>query len=45
MSDESILDTVNKITEMNDLSEFLGDKDFDEAMELVIKLIQRRHRN
>lgn len=41
MSDENILETVSKITEINDLSEFLGDEDFDEAMELVIKLIMK----
>lgn len=39
MDNENILDTVNRITELNDLSEFLQDPDFDEAMELVIKLI------
>jgi hypothetical protein len=39
MNDESILETVNKITEINDLSEFLNDEEFDKAMELVIKLI------
>lgn len=39
MNNESILETVSKLTEMNDLSEFLKDPDFDEAMELIIKLI------
>lgn len=41
METEHILETVNKITEINDLSEFLNDSDFDEAMELVIKLIAK----
>lgn len=39
METEHILETVNRLTEINDLSEFLKDPDFDEAMELVIKLI------
>ena len=41
MNNEHILETVNRITEINDLSSFLNDKDFDEAMELVIKLIAK----
>lgn len=39
--EENILDVVNRITELNDLSEFLGDQDFDEAMQLVIRLIMK----
>jgi hypothetical protein len=39
METEHILETVNKLTEINDLSDFLNDSDFDETMELVIKLI------
>ncbi len=41
MDSENILETVSRITELNDLSEFLQDPDFDEAMELVIKLIMK----
>jgi len=41
MNNENILETVNKITEINDLSEFLQDPDFDEVMELVIRLIMK----
>lgn len=41
MDNEHILETVNRITEINDLSEFLNDPDFDDAMELVIKLIAK----
>lgn len=39
MDSENILETVNRITELNDLSDFLQDPDFDDAMELVVKLI------
>lgn len=39
MSNENILEMVSKITEINDLSSFLNDDDFDAAMQLVIKLI------
>jgi hypothetical protein len=39
MDSEHILETVNRITELNDLSDFLQDPDFDDAMELVVKLI------
>lgn len=39
--EENILDVVNRITELNDLSDFLGDQDFDEAMQLVIRLIMK----
>lgn len=41
MDSEHILETVNRITEINDLSDFLGDNDFDETMGLVIKLITK----
>lgn len=41
MDSEHILETVNRITEINDLSDFLGDRDFDDTMELVIKLITK----
>lgn len=41
MDEENILETVNGLTEINDLSEFLQDPDFDQCMELVIKLIVR----
>lgn len=39
MDNEHILETINRITEINDLSEFLDDSDFDDAMVLIIKLI------
>ena len=39
MENENILETVNRITEINDLSDFLDDPEFDEAMENVIQLI------
>jgi|SRR6185436_9021584 len=35
---DDTLSLVSKITEINDLSNFLKDPDFDEAMDLVIKL-------
>lgn len=41
MDNENILETVSRITEINDLSDFLQDPYFDEAMELVIKLITK----
>ena len=33
------LEIVSKITEFNDMSEFMQDKDLDKALEFVIKLI------
>lgn len=39
METENPLQIISKLTEINDMSNFLQDPDFDEAMELVIKLI------
>lgn len=36
---ESVIDMVSEITEINEISEFMQDKDLDKAMELIIKLI------
>jgi len=41
METEHIFETVSRLTEINDLSEFLQDEDFDTAMELIIRLISK----
>lgn len=38
MSD-NIIELVSEVTEINDISEFMSDKDLDEAMSLILKLI------
>lgn len=43
MENESILSTVSELTALNDMKDFLQDPDFDEAMDLVIKLIMKPH--
>lgn len=37
----SILESVSEVTELNDISEFMQDKDLDEAMSIIIKLIAK----
>jgi hypothetical protein len=39
MSDDSILELVSKVTELNDLSDNMNDSTLDEALALVLKLI------
>lgn len=41
MDDENVLEVINKITEFNDLKEFMNDSDLDEALEWTIKLIMK----
>lgn len=38
---ETSLDYINKITEFNDLHEFMGDEDLDEALAIVVKLLMK----
>lgn len=37
--ESNILETISEISEFNDLSKYMNDKDLDEALALVIKLI------
>ena len=37
--DKNTLELISQITEFNDMSEFMQDKDLDKALEFVIKLI------
>lgn len=36
---DSVIDIVSEVTQFNDLSEFMQDKDLDKALEFVVKLI------
>lgn len=38
---ESTLEYINQITEFNDIHEFMNDKDLDEAMALVVKIMMK----
>jgi hypothetical protein len=38
---ETSLDYINKITEFNDIHEFMGDEDLDEALAIVVKLLMK----
>ena len=41
MSNENTINLISGITEFNDLSEFMQDKDLDIALDLIIKLISK----
>ena len=41
MTDKSTIDLISEITEFNDMKEFMGDKDLDYALDLIIKLIAK----
>ncbi|MEY4331355.1 MAG: hypothetical protein RLZZ196_93 [Bacteroidota bacterium] len=41
MAEETVLEQLSKITEFNDMSEYMQDKDLDQALELIIKLISK----
>lgn len=41
MTDETVLELISKITEFNDMSEFMSDRDLDEAMARVIQIIAK----
>lgn len=38
---ESAIELISEITEINDISNYMQDKDLDKAMELVVKLITK----
>lgn len=38
---EPTISLISEVTELNELSEFMKDKDLDDALELVIKLIMK----
>jgi len=37
----NLLEDVSKITEFNDMKEFMNDPDLDEALDLIVKLIMK----
>ena len=37
----SLIERISEVTEFNDISEFIGDKDIDEAMDLIIRLVSK----
>ncbi len=39
--DKSVLEYVSEVTEFNDISEFMNDKDVDKALGYVVKLISK----
>lgn len=39
--DENVLETVSKISEFNELKEFMDDEDIDEALNIIIQLIMK----
>ena len=41
MTDETPLEVVSDLTQFNDMMEFMNDKDLDEALSLVVKLIMK----
>lgn len=41
MTEENPLETISRITEFNDLSEFMQDEQLDRAMDLVIKCLTK----
>ena len=41
MTENNTLDLVSQLTQFNDMMEFMNDKDLDEALNLVIKLIMK----
>ena len=38
---ESTLDYISQVTEFNDIHEFMKDKDLDEAMAIVVKIMMK----
>jgi len=38
---ETILESVSKITEFNDIKEYMADPELDEALDLIIKLVMK----
>lgn len=41
MAEQTVLENISKITEFNDMSEYMQDKDLDQALDLIIKLISK----
>lgn len=41
MANETPLEIVSNISEFNDIREFMNDKDLDEALDLIVKLIMK----
>jgi hypothetical protein len=39
--ESNIFEQISTVTEFNDLSEFMNDKDLDQALDLIIKLISK----
>ena len=39
--DNTTLDQISFVTEFNDMSEFMNDKDLDQALDLIVKLIAK----
>ena len=38
---ESTLEYINNVTEFNDLHEFMGDKELDEALAIIVKIMMK----
>lgn len=38
---DTVIEQISVITEFNDMSEFMGDKDLDTALDLIIRLITK----
>ena len=41
MAEQTVLESISKITEFNDISEYMNDPDLDQALDLIIKLISK----
>lgn len=41
MAEQTVLENISKITEFNDISEYMNDSDLDQALELIVKLISK----
>jgi hypothetical protein len=41
METKSTIELISEITEFNDMKDFMNDKDLDEALDLIIKLITK----
>jgi hypothetical protein len=39
--ESTVLEQISEITEFNDMSEYMNDKDLDQALDLIIKLISK----
>ena len=41
MAETTVLEYISQVTELNDMSEYMQDKDLDIALDLIIKLISK----